>query len=352
MSDLTQDPPQDPPADMVGDLPSSLVASILERWGHSDSQAVDEPVGTVTDPEPPPDVNPPKPATQPDDDPQRQVNPVTPDNLPPGTPGAENPEDDEDLVSPPGGPIFRDDTPPPSTVVTLSDGTELTLAEVEALLHSRNLPPAPSPTVPTGQPSQPQPTAEQPPAPLTPSLPPFTEEDLDNPAIRAVVMVAARQQEELRALREQQQELASLAAQQRYRENAEITNSAVTAFRTQHNIPEDLMDKITKQAADLLPGEFARMTAEGDFNPYQAVTNTLANAYWLIPEARTFEFERQSANRQKALERQRRLNGVGGTSGSAPRTSPGPDLSTPEGRKAAAVAEVAAAMGIPQEGAN
>lgn len=344
-----------PPEEMIGDIPASIISSVLDRWGYEDRTETPEAPASETSESPDP-----KPATQPDNDPNREVNPVTPDNLPPGTPGTPtgpdapsapvDPNDNPDFV-PPGGAIWQEGesgpdpaTPPsvpnpenpptPTTapVVRLSDGTELTLSQVEAIIRAganpSNIPPAPAPPNP---------------APFSGPL--FNEEDLENPALRSVIMIAARQAEELKAVREQQEAIARSVRESEYRGNAEIVNSAVTSFRETHNLPEDLMHKVSEKASGLLSPHIEQQRRMGTLNPYEAVQNALIDAYWLVPEARQFEFERQAEQRNRALDRQRRLNGVGGSSGSAPRTAPTHDLSTPEGRHAAAVAEVASAMG-------
>ena len=316
-ADQSPDQPPEPPdpdqlpEEMVGELPASLVESILGRWGHSDSEP------SAGDPPPPPLEE-------------------------TGVAGGEVPEP----PSPPGGPLFTDPSVPPAPTVKLSDGTEIPLSQVEAILKAQSPPFTPPPPAPPYAPPPP------PIAPLAASLPPFTEEDLENPAIRAVIMVAAKQQEALEAQGRQLETLAASQRQVQVQEHRQIVVSAVTAFKDQYQLPDELMRTISDRAGSLVEQNLIA-TARHDQvtgtiipNPFEAVTKSLADAYWLTPQARQYEFERQANARNAALARQRKLNGVGGASGSAPQQASSYDLSTKEGRRQAAVAEAAAAMGL------
>lgn len=269
----------------------------------------------------------PEPEVEPQPEPEAEV-PAAP---------VEETEDDITFQSPPGGPIWSEAeeetaTEPELPTITLNDGSTLTAVQVEALLVGTRTPPPAPVNVPT-----PVPSSEA----IGPSLPAFTDEDLENPAIRAVVMIAAKQQEELATLRQQQQQVAEAVAVRQHHENAEAVNSATAFFKAEYNLPDDLMEKVSNHAAIYLKPEYERLMEAGTPNSYQAVINSLQAAYWNVPEARRFEFDRQSDNRQKAVARKQKLNGVGGTQGVAPAVEP-------QSMYDAMVAEVAESMGVQQ----
>lgn len=318
--------------------PTATIEKIISEWGDIEKESIDPAASTTTEPEAP--ENPP-------------VEPEAPETPPTETESPEE-EDDlslEDFISPPGGDIWNQteapsEQPQAPQKIKLSDGSEVTLEEVEALIRP-SAPLPPPPTFPAVEQPKP-PTLEQP--PQIP-LPAFSDEDLENPALRAIVMIAARQQEELLSQKALLEQIQQSTAQTQYRDNAEIVNSAMTQFKAQYRLPDELMDKIADRAGTLLPIKAQQMAEVGNFNPFEAVVTSLNDAYWLVPEARQFEFERQADHRQAALARQRKLNGVGGTSGSAPHTAPPPDPKDKQGVYNEMVAMVAADMGL-QEGNN
>lgn len=316
-------------------LPESVVSSVLSRWGYQDTEASTDPEPladppATPDPEP---VTPEPPATgEPAAEPEPQEQPV-PAETPP-------PTDDEEVseIPAPGGPIWQPtpeapsgatpDTPLPVATPEPDPVTSRLIAEITALraevAATRAQPPQPSPTFPQ-----------------QPVLPQFTEDDLENPAVRALVLIANQQYQQLNGLSQQVAATQQSVTQARHTESAEVANAATTTFARNYNLPEELMSEIRTNVVGHDVTEYMEKVAP---DPYKAAEFALTRAYWNTPAARTFEFERQAENRAKTQSRKQKLAGVGGSSGSAPRTPQAPDTSTAEGRKAAAVAEVTAAM--------
>ena len=289
-------------------LPEDIVKSVLERSGFQDSQAVE-----------PSEV-------APSEEEAEETPPVE--------------ADDEGIVaappSAPGGPLFSEDTPNPD-VITLPDGRQFPLALVA---EWADRPEAPILQQPVATPSTPLPISS-PPSNTPLQLPQITEEDLEmaGPVGRALLMVASRQAAELAYVRDQVSAAQQAVAANTRRESAEIANSAASNFQSQYNLPVELMEKV-KNSAEV--SDINRYL-ERDPDPYKAVDYALTRAYWNLPEARQYEFERQTAGRQEAQSRKRKLAGISGSGGSGPRGTPAPDES-PEGLRAAAVELARAAM--------
>jgi hypothetical protein len=293
---IVSDPgPTDPPADS-DTVSQEVIDNVVERWGWTDAEAAPEP--------------------------------------------APEPEPAEDLTPPPapGGPVLAPEGEGESegasapSVVRLPDGREFPLALIREWADRV---PEPPPVAP------PAPAAVQQPF----YLPPVSEEDLEQagPAVRALLIIANAQAQKQRELEEQISTNRQLVETRARQENAQIANAAATSFQRDHNLPDDLMSRIkdTVQVSDV--EAFMRTTPD----PYKAIEFALTRSYWNDKEARQYEFSRQMEVQQKALDRKRKLAGVGGNSGGSgprgaePAIEPGPD-----GWKKAAIAQVARDMGI------
>jgi len=310
-------------------LPESVVSSVLDRWGYQ-QQTTEEPAASE----------------------QSESEPAATEPVEAG---------EEDTPAPPGGPIFDEpaadeeaddadqtapdtstsptspDTPPP----TPTDPLTALLTERLADEQFRNsllqllLGPAPSQAPGVGA------APPTPPLAPTPDFPTITEDDLENPAVRASLLILNQQREQISNLEKQFADTQRQATERNAADLARVAESAVHAFQTAHNLPDDLTQKIRAAAG---PMTFAASQATNSQDPFTVMDKALELAYWTVPEARKFEFERQSDARTRAMSRRQKLGGVGGNSGSASRTPPPPDLDTSEGRFDAAVAEVTAAM--------
>lgn len=301
-------------------LPESVVASVLDRWGYSQSVP-------TTDSDIP----------EPGDDEQSEQS-VEPD---------EADEAEGETPAPPGGPIFTDEpdaeedsepadeppAPPTPTPASPTDPLSQLLTERLADNNFRDQ----LLQLLLGQPGQPQPPA---PAPES-QLPQITEEDLENPAVRASLLILNQQREQLAALQSRFDEQSKQTSERNAADLSRIAESAVHAFQTTYNLSDELIARI-RTAAGPMTAAASQMTNSTD--PHTVMGKALELAYWADPETRKFEFDRQASARDKALARRNKLGGVGGNSGSAARTPPPPDLDTREGRFDAAVAEVTAAM--------
>lgn len=343
---------------LTGSLPESVVRSVLDRWGYGERGSDADPEPQPTEPEAPAEV-PAPPAPEPPEAPEpatgeptegpEPTEPVEPPQ-PPSTPAESEPEVEE--IPAPGGPIWTPEEPAPGTPPQppipppVASPSALTQQQIEAyrqleqriqtdpafrvglqaLLNPQNIPAA----TPPGS------------LDLTP-LPQLSPEDIQDPATQALVMIAHRQQQEMAQLRQSLASQAQQSAAQQRQETLEIANNVRTSFARQYNLPDTIMDSIDK---NVVSHDIAYYMQSVEADPYKAAEFALTRAYWNTAEARTYEFERQAGNRAKALARKQRLSGVGGGSGSSPRTPPPPDLSTPEARHKAAVAEAASAMGL------
>lgn len=282
------------------------------------------------------------------------------------------PEPDPAPPTPPGGPVFRegpldiedesgevgDETPPavPSppapSFTSLPDGRQVTpaqiqaWAELDARINS-------DPNLREGLSSLLNPRPAPPPQQSTlPPLPNISEEDLaDNPALQAMVIIAARQQQETAALRQQIEAQQAQQQQVQFKEAQETTNAAVTSFQRTYNIPDAVMAEVRNAAGRNMEPMYTYMrgidprTGKSVVpDQFKAIEVTLEMAYWNTPSSRQFEIERQAQHRAATTTRKQKLAGIGGSSGSTSRTPKPPDLTDEDARHRAAVEFAAAAM--------
>jgi hypothetical protein len=235
--------------------------------------------------------------------------------------------EDEELPARPGQAV----TPTPAPV---EPPQTFTLEQVQALLAQRQAqPPAPSPTYPTPQPPSPQPFP----------FPQVTEEDLENPAVRALLLVANEQHKRMVAMDQRLSSVSEIAQSRVERDSAEVIASATSSFKAKYDLPDDVMIAVRTKAREFAPLLDGKIAETG--NPYEAVESILEIAYLVTPQAIRHEREYEAKHQAATSTRKKKLAGIGGGSGSAPsRNEPIYDLSTSEGRTKAAVAEVSAAM--------
>jgi len=291
-------------------LPDQVVASVLDRFGYTEPMA-----DTTVEPE------------QPGEEPEEE-------------------SEEEEAPSPPGGPIFTpeeegDETgPDDDTAAAPPAPTETAPADPLAQLLSERLGDERfrdgllQLLLGQGQPVPTQPAPDF-------QLPQISEDDLDNPAVRASLLILNQQREQIAELQTQFAETRRVAEERNAQELSRVAETAVQAFKSAYNLPDHLIHKIRVAAG---PMTMAASQATGSQDPYTVMSKALELAYWNEPEARKFEFERQTDARSKAAARKQKLGGVGGNSGSAPRNPEPIDTSTREGRFDAAVQEVTAAM--------
>ena len=269
--------------------------------------------------------------------------------------------DDELPPSPPGGPLWEEPSGVKATptAVTLPDGRVLDAGQLQALanleqqIRSGQVPFPPA-QVPAAAPPQPSPTVPAPAARPLPALPQLSEEDLESPAVQALIILAEQQHRQMEEIRQQQAVMGQSLAERRYQEVAEVTRTATSLYKQRYNLPDEVMDAVVRQAAPssqalmqlYMSGTDPRTGQPVTPDAARAVEVVLDMAYWNTPEARRFEVERQTAHRQKATARKAKLGGIGGSSGSASRQPKPLDLSDPNARQRAMEAELAAAMGF------
>ena len=251
--------------------------------------------------------------------------------VPPEAPPEVEPE--EEAPPAPGGPLFPPEEEEPDTV-TLPDGRKYPVALVKewADRSTFGTPPPAVPIPPIVEPQQ-----------QYPVLPQLTEEDLEiaGPAVRALLLIATSQQQDLKRLAEEVQGAKRVQEQNAAVEANKVISAATSAFRDAHNISEDLMKRIVNNANQ--DDVIRHVKSYND--PYEAVKYALTRSYWDLPEARQFEFDRQSNARSAAQARKQRLAGVGGSNGApSSRGASVFDESTPEGRHQAAIELVRQAM--------
>lgn len=336
------------------EIPDSVVTSVLSQFGYAEASDV-EPV------EPAPEVaevvETPAPEAPGDVTPEVEA-------------GVVEPAEDEPLPVPPGGPIFDDaassDPAAPATAepsppalgsaVTLPNGQVVSPYELQqwAALNARI---QTDPSLRDGLSRLLNPQAAPVPTPVAqqsnlPPLPQLTPDDLEDPAIRGLVMVAGRMQQEIAELRQSHAQTQSQVVQRQYQDAREVTLGAASQFQRTYNLPEEIMTEVRDIASRsnamnlYMAGVDPQSGRPVQPDPYKAVESALSMAYWNSPRARVFEIERQSAHRAKTSARKTKLGGIGGSSGSAHRQPQLFDTSTEQGRHQAQVAEVAAAMGI------
>lgn len=334
-------------------IPESVMSSILDKWGYKDSEASTEPA---------PETEPIESVTEP------VIEPIV-EELPEFEPASSTATEDDELApiedaldqlitppTPPGGPIFPEESvasvPAPQGVTI--GGRTFTPSELEALAtldsHIRSDPrfregvsnllsgtqsPSAAPVL--------RPIAQSP-------LPNLTEEDLQDPAVRYMASIAVAQHNKMAEMEALLNQTRAAQQQTQLKETAEVANAASSNFQRQYNLPDELMTRVRANVSEadlsmyLNQGIHPQTRQPVAPDGYRAAEAALERAYWNTPEARQFEFERQSTNQAKALSRKQRLAAIGGTSGSSPRTPPPADISTQEGRRAAAIQEVSRAM--------
>lgn len=116
------------------------------------------------------------------------------------------------------------------------------------------------------------------------------------------------------------------------------------AFAQDHGLAPADLEKVAARAQELnvLPGIAEQLKREGKADAVEAVKRTLEAAFWSMPEMREREVERARQQQKEQQAKGRKLAGISGTSGSVPREKP---PSTPDEKRLAMIAEVAAAMG-------
>jgi hypothetical protein len=132
-----------------------------------------------------------------------------------------------------------------------------------------------------------------------------------------------------------QQEIAKAQAVTRAQADAE---AGIATFRSLH--PELSEDDVTKLRLHAVSLDIIDGLARSRSGP-DAIVKALDIAYWDHPEFRARATAAPSpaeAKKAERTEKKQKMNALGGSSGSAPRTEARPDLSTDQSAKAAAAA--------------
>lgn len=203
--------------------------------------------------------------------------------------------------------------PPSSRGVVVIDGREVPVEEAVKTLLEREKAAAPPPEPP------------KPPEWL----------DQDDPAQMAMWTRQQELEKQVAAIAGNQQQIAQQQAVARATNDAEL---GISTFRTSHpELTEDDISKLRLHAVSLDIIDGLARTRSGP----EAILKALDIAYWDHPEFRARAVATPSPadeKKAKAQERKGKLNALSGSSGSAPRQEPKPDLSTDHAAKAAAAA--------------
>jgi hypothetical protein len=319
------------------EIPDSVINSVLNQWGYGE-RIEDEPEADPAVPE----VL---------ETPETETANVEPD-LAPVEPAAEvdlEPDltEPDDVPVPPGGPVFdvegaETTAPAPAPSTSLPPEWAQLQARIQTdpqfrqgladLLNPQPAAPAPAPTS------------------TLPALPRLSEEDLQEPAVQALLILAEHQRQQIEQVKQQVADTQRQTQVRQYQDTSEIANGAASQFKTTYNLPDEIMSEVRDIAGRsnamhlYMAGVDPRTGKQVQPDPYKAVESALEMAYWNSPRARVFEIERQTAQRNKTSVRKQKLAGVGGSSGSASRAPVPFDLKTEKGRHEAMVAEVRASM--------
>lgn len=299
------------------ELGEELKSFVEERLGNPfASDTPDEPV-TDPDDEPVPD------STEPADEPENPVEPVS------------EPTPDDGSVTLPNGAI-------------LSREEALSYAQFDALL--RNDPELFRTITETIQGRAASAGAQtQAPSSRAPALPEFDEDDLRDPNVRSLYDAARQQQEYINQLDARLNQLHNVTIAQQQEELQSLITSTRGEFATKHNLSREEMDKIqgTAERLNVIPSLMRGVDPiTGQASPRnrtQALSRAFDIAYNFIPEFRDRSIAEAVKERAKATKRKQRLAGVGGSSGGVPKNEPMPTNDIE--RRNAMIREVAEAMG-------
>lgn len=309
--------------------------------------------------------------------PNENAPPSTPAELPHPFQEGENedsPPDDSQGNSPQGAAPTGTDTSPPA-VIDLGDGRQISRELVDAY-EQFNARLAQDPELQalitdylSGSVRRPVPENEGggavgPPAgsavlPPSPYDTPPPDLDLSDPVIATMWNANKTAWEQQQAfLRQQQEAISQLTGvvQQQYNEQAERArrdNEAVIAMAAQsfakdHALSDDEVKQLRMIAGrmnilpTLMSGVDPITGAPSTPDPAKAVQRALEIAYFSNPEYRAKEFARQQDQAKEGQRRKAKASSLSGSSGSSPRSTPAP--TTPESKRAAMVAEVAAML--------
>jgi hypothetical protein len=220
-------------------------------------------------------------------------------------------------------------TAPPITPdgwITLPNGIRVSLERVQQLLAPnldqvalRAQPPA------TAAPASPQP-----PAVPIPAIPQLTAEDLElaDPATRALYSAYQAQAQQLAAVQQRVNAEAQVRINTQAAHNEALTVATRTQFQREFEIPDALMDEITMTAArsgairTYMQDRVHPVTGQPvEPDPSKAVWVALEMGFWASPAGRQLDYERQRQRDGIAAARKQKLAGIGGNSGSSPRTT-------------------------------
>lgn len=207
----------------------------------------------------------------------------------------------------------------PRTDVVVIDGREVPVTEARSLIDLRNYlashPEKAQEVRQVIEGKQPEPEAPKPPEWL----------DTDDPAQMAMWQRQTDLEAQVRQIGNTQRQ--NLEEQTRARASADA-NSGIATFRVAHpELSEDDLTTLRTHAVALNIIDGLAKTRSGP----DAILKALDIAYWDHPEFRARASEAPTpaeAKTAKAAERKGKLNALGGSSGSAPRSEAKPDLSS------------------------
>lgn len=188
--------------------------------------------------------------------------------------------------------------------------------------------------------------AQQALAPVAETPPP--DLDLDDPNIKHLWDQYQAQGDMVRDLRQRVETHDDFLQRQHREANESYINRATASFKERFELSDEEVQHISQIAGGLeilpaLKNGFNPLTGQYERpDAIAAVERALEIAYWNHPEYRNREYQRQMDQQKTDNKRKQKLAAVSGNSGSVPRSRPTPQ--TREGRHAAMVQEVEAAM--------
>lgn len=186
------------------------------------------------------------------------------------------------------------------------------------------------------------PTATQPSSPpTTQPVDPFAnlpEEYRDDPLVQTVQAQLQAQQETIQRLSQFVEQSYEQTAQQRMVEFRKAADTAVMNFQRAHDLADDDMATLRKEAAQLNVVDKYLPT----LGPVAAAEKALEIAFYSNATYREREIERVAKQQRQDSAKKQKLAAINGSSGSVPRSQPAP--TTPEGNRAAMIDAVANMM--------
>lgn len=320
-------------ADTDETLDPELMAYVEERLGHSLDDDAQEP--PEEDDEEQDGTNAPDDAEETDE--------VDDDAEPPEPPSAGSaPTDDDSIEVEPGITLTRAQAKSYYEFDAILRGDQELLDNVDKLIRGKQ--------AQTGGAG----AAATPPPPSAPApLPELTEDDLEDPTIRALYETAQADRARLAEHEARIRELTDVTITREHEEIQQLVSVTKESFANARNLTPEEMDRVEAVALRLnvvpalMQGVDPITGATEPRDRATALNRAFEIAYYYLPETRARDIDTAVAERAKTTRRKQKLAGVGGSSGSVPKGTG--ELKTATDRRNAMIAEVAGFMGQTNE---